>query len=99
MYCSTCQHRDLRSDNLSAYPSMNETRQEAEGAESDVDERICATYTALDPYCNTVSKCAYEVAEDAIGVPATGGKRMARKARKTSLESHMSTVIILRCVV
>jgi hypothetical protein len=81
---------DLR--NLNAYPGMDQTRQETESTKGDVDERVCATNTALDPYCGIVSNYAREVAEDAVRVPAIGGKRIARKARKTSLESHMVVV-------
>jgi hypothetical protein len=33
-------------------PGVDETREEAQAAESDVDERVGRAETALDPYCN-----------------------------------------------
>jgi hypothetical protein len=32
-------------------PGVNQAGQEAETAECDVDERVCAAYTTLDPHC------------------------------------------------
>lgn len=36
-------------------PGVEETREEAQAAEGDVDERVCRADTALDPYCKLKS--------------------------------------------
>jgi hypothetical protein len=36
-------------------PGVDETREEAEAAKSDVDERVGRAETALDPYCKLLA--------------------------------------------
>jgi hypothetical protein len=54
-------------------PGVDETGEEAQAAESDVDERIGRAETTLDPYCKLLVTDIFRVGVSLFGPCCTGG--------------------------
>jgi len=68
---------------------MQQARKITETAESNIDERVCATDAALYPYCELVSVKIPMLVPVGCCIPPMGGNRTERMHRKKSGPSHI----------